>query len=239
MRLPWSKKRRKSQHKAIDLKELSRRIVAKKMRQDENFGEEISLRVLGYHSEPEVYDEEGGGRSDFKSFMRDFKEMRKFMGELKEGGGGKSTIVKDILDSQTAQVFARSLTDTMKAMQQGQMPPGMQVQEQQTQLQEQPQLKLQPEQNILSLNDIRGVMEMEPPDAVNVLAEINPDWLKVLAASSVEGVLAQFEAFLPQNPDLEPIHHHLATSEGKKWLEICISEAKKRLEPEKKEDKPD
>ncbi|MHA2068356.1 MAG: hypothetical protein ACXABY_28675 [Candidatus Thorarchaeota archaeon] len=240
MRFPWSRRKKRKQQ-PVDLKTLSKKIISRRMKADPAFGEEIAMRELNYlRDEPEsaMFDE-GGGRSDFKTFMKDFKQMKDFMHELKEGGGhdNKSSVLADILNSQTAQIFANNLASAVKQMQPGQMP--MQVQEQQPQLKEKPQLKLMPEQNVLSLNDVRSVMEKAPTDAVNTLVELNDDWLPVLASSTPESILSQIEVFLPTNADLQPIFEHLATNIGKKWLSGCILEAQKRLEPSKPENTGD
>ena len=248
---PWGKKRRKQKDPA-DIRELSKRLVAKQMRNDPEFGLQVAMRELKYEQEP-VYEPEEGGveeKRPVREIVRDVKDILGLAEELKPGSGTGGPIWSQLINSigqgvgqtlgQALEPMAKKLLVQIQQQQTGQ--PQQQIQQQQQLSQaEQPQLTKPPQPklpettetiNVPHLDELMPYLEEEPQDIIAMLKERREAgdtqaelWLKLLSKGSYKQVCALLRSLQEQNPQLESLLADLLHENREQWWRALLKTA--------------
>lgn len=222
MRLPWKKTsdeivfEEKPKKPKETLAQVADKILIRKMKRDpDGYGLQAAERIKNI------------GKEESKSLAAQLKELRETQRLLHELGSaeGSGSWLKE-LGIGVAQALAPHI---------GQVIQNLQNQPQRTQLPSfsvpqieqgtQASAQERTEKQTLPFAQLVGILDLEPHEAVAVLAEVNPQWVAFLSTQTYEGLVEILQQ-VPTTEETKPYIEQLLSKDRQKWLKAVIQEAR-------------
>ena len=184
-------------------------------------------------------------RPEAKTLAEQLAEIKLLQSTLKDlaGGDKQQSWLKDIA-SGVAESIAPILGQVLSRQQTMRIqPPDYQpsvqpqyqrlppYQQPQPSVQAQAQPEAQPQG--VQLEQLLEVLEMEPNEACDMLANIDRNWLVLLAGLNYDLIMPQITPLAEKNPELLPILEKLSSDTGRSWLNEVITAANRALNEQK------
>lgn len=218
------------------LASLSDKLIMKEMKQNPDYGLKVAERVK------HISKDEG---ASLTGQLKEYKQLQDLLKGIAGGGEGSGSLLRDVIQAipqvlaMVPQFMPQAPQFQQPQMQQPSPMPKLTSPQptpaEPTQAEPSPPQPTSPqpqqaEQAIpeepVTIGQLTEVLDLEPEDAIEVLKQDYPGWLKVLSIQTVDGIFAQIMPLRDTSPEITEVVDRLTSKEGKKWLGSVIKLAK-------------